>query len=175
MTACAPDFTGASIQSLPQDFFKAPPSEKKKLSLSLFIDSNSITPSDSLLALYEKAFLNAPAECNEARITIRGEVQTFRQSAWYLGVALFIPFWPFMPQKTNLFYSLEALLYCHSTPSKKIIFTEEEETESFIYGAIRISPIEKANSLIHLKFSARLAEEFFDSRPVDKTIREESF
>lgn len=149
--------------------------EKKQIStdsliLKMNINGTEILPANELKQLYAQTINKNSCKEGKLNISIDGQVQSIKESAWYIGMALMIPFWPAMPSKTKLLYTLNASLYCNENLYSQITLQEEEEIHLFFYGAIRTAPIQEASDLIHYKFAARLKSALHENKPVDSSI-----
>lgn len=162
LCACAVDFTGKSFQET---------GAKPRVKLELQVNGVDLEPGEGLLDLYAGALPEGSANCEAATIKIDGEVRTERKSAWYLGMAFMVPFWPAMPSKSTLTYTLEAFVACEGEVRQRVVLAEAEEREMFFYGAVRTGPITEASDFIHLKLAARLAEALKTNKPADYTTR----
>lgn len=161
--ACAVDFSGSGLAQ------ENPPGNRVTVELS--VNGVAVEPSEALTALYGNSLPADSKTCAATTIKITGEAVTDRQSAWYLGMALMVPFWPAMPSKTTLNYTLEADVSCEGAPLQRVLLTETEEREMFFYGAIRTAPITEASDWLHVKFAARLTEALTVNKPADYTTR----
>ncbi len=175
VTACAPDFSGTPIRDAL--IFSEPVPQANsptRLQISLFVNDNPLPIDSALFTLYEKSLSAENENCRNAKLTIRETVSHQKGSAWYLGMALGIPFWPAMPDSVTQHFDLSAMVYCNETPNtvhKNVHLHETEDSYAFWYGALRTKPIEKANILAHQKLAARLFEALHENRFTDQTLR----
>lgn len=163
LCACAADFSGGSLE-----LGGAP---RNRVGLELSVNGVAVEPGEGLLELYGNSLPEGFNSCATTTIRITGEALTERKSAWYLGMALMVPFWPAMPSKTTLNYTLEASVACEGAPRQHVVLTETEEREMFFYGAIRTAEITEASNWLHVKFAARLTEALTVNKPADTSTR----
>lgn len=141
-----------------------------KPSLHLKINGEIILPAKELTQLYGESLNKASCPEKDLKINIKGNIQSTKESPWYIGMALMIPFWPAMPSHTKFDYTLNAQLYCQNTLHKQIQLQESEEVNLFFYGAIRTGPLKEASNMIHRKLAARLESALQDNKPADSSI-----
>ena len=171
--ACT-NFSGKSAE----DHFFSKKENPKRESISEFhykINSVLIKEDSTLFNLYAKAIPNEERFKNyRVRIFIDGNITQKKESLWYLGMALGIPFWPFMPNEAKLLYTFQAEIYQNKTLVHKILFQEEETVQAFIYGALRKDLITEASDFIHLKFAYRFYD-FFKMQTEDNQSFKQDF
>lgn len=165
LSACtAAHFDGSSLETTPIS------QNLNSTEIKMQINGIHTEIAPNLKNLYAHTLEKASCSEKQLILSIDGKVDSKKNSAWYLGMALFIPFWPAMPSHTTLSYTLNASLFCESNLKSQIKLQEDEEVSLFFYGAIRMTPINEASDMIHRKFAARLASALYDNKPTDASI-----
>ncbi|MEE0876789.1 MAG: hypothetical protein UIH18_05780 [Fibrobacteraceae bacterium] len=165
LSACtAAHFDGSSLETTPIS------QNLNSTEIKMQINGIHTEIATGLKNLYANSLEKVSCSEKHLILSIDGKVDSKKNSAWYLGMALFIPFWPAMPSHTTLSYTLNASLFCESNLKSQIKLQEEEEVSLFFYGAIRMAPINEASDMIHRKFAARLESALYDNKPTDASI-----
>lgn len=160
---CAPNFSGAHIHY--QEPLSSPPSFN---SFSLKVNDQLVPPSPEIIKAYSTSLnqANLNQEC-KVDVSIEEFINQKKQSLWYLGAILMIPFWPAMPVEVSLHMQSSITITCQGIIVQRLDFIEEDDFDFFWYGPFRSLEIETKSDWLHEKMIKRLEFALQYQAPVD--------
>ncbi len=164
LQACSPDYSGTKLKhSLAETAYRPK-------TFSLYLNGEAIVPSENLILAYTKILPDSVQTACQFSMHIEEKIQHQKESLWYIGLAMFVPFWPALPVNGNIVLKGKLELICDDILVQRLVFIEEEDFEFFWYGVFREKSLMNRVDWVHEKLIYRLQHALELQKKVDEGI-----